>query len=236
MDSSVEVIGFSAALLMGLAGSAHCFGMCGGIAGAFGVRLRVLNGSSEIHWHTALYQLGRIGGYSLLGLVSGSLGQGLQSLFDFEQAGLVLRIANGILLLLVAARVLIQWNGLAVLERLGARVWKLAQPLSRHVSGGSPIQTLSFGALWGFLPCGMVYSMLAFAALSGDGLSGAALMGVFGLGTAPAMFASTITAAKSVKYFASKWARPVTGALLAAFGFWMIASPIYLHAQSLHIH
>src|SRR6185436_14166344 len=111
--------------------------------------------------------------------------------------GGVLRIASGMLLLLIAARMLLNWNGLAPIERAGARVWRWIQPLTRNLSGDGVLQTFALGLLWGFLPCGMVYSMLAFAALSGSAWNGATLLLLFGLGTAPAMFGSALLAAKS---------------------------------------
>jgi sulfite exporter TauE/SafE len=234
---ATEAISFVVALLMGLAGSAHCFGMCGSIAGAFGVRNRTESATtSTASLHGVLQQAGRLTSYSVLGFLSGALGQGLQNVFDFAQIGAVLRIASGILLLLVAARILLQWNALVPLERAGAKLWRAVQSLTRRIAIGGVRQSYVLGLAWGFLPCGMVYSMLAFAALSGSALHGAALMLVFGLGTAPSMFASTLLASGSAKFLSlssNKWA---TALVLAGFGIWMIVAPFYMQMNHIHVH
>lgn len=235
--NSVEVISFYAALLMGLAGSAHCFGMCGGIAGALGMRARSLHDNAiSTAIHAALYQSGRISGYAILGFAFGAVGQLLQSLLDLARISLVLRVAAGFLLLLIAARMLLRWNGLVVLERIGMRLWKFVQPLTRRLAGGGVPQTFMLGVLWGLLPCGMVYSMLAFAALSGSALKGAALMLAFGVGTVPAMFGASVMASLPSKLFSTHWAQRATGAVFVVFGVWMIAAPFMIHVHGAHVH
>ena len=239
MTLSPEAIGFAAAFVAGLAGSAHCFGMCGGFAAALGMRLRHSPSSLPIAAHAVLYQLGRIGGYAAMGALCGTFGQALKSFMDFARIGGLLRLLSGALLVLVALRLLFRWNGLAMLERAGAGLWKSLQPLTRRLPGNAALQTVLLGALWGFLPCGMVYSMLAFSALSGTALKGFALMTAFGLGTAPAMLGGTLIAAKSVKALNSPVTRRMSGILLAGFGLWLLVAPLafqprHVGAPSIH--
>jgi len=232
-----EVIGLTAALLMGLAGSTHCFGMCGGIAGALGMRIRSQRASAFAGYkHAALYQAGRITGYAALGAVVATIGHALHALLDLAQVSVAFRVISGVLLMLIAVRMLAPWNGLAPLERLGARGWKLILPWARRFTGTSHTHTFMLGLLWAFLPCGMVYSMLAFASVSGSAINGAALMTVFGIGTVPAMFGSTVIATHSTRVFGSTWAKRATGILLATFGVWMITAPFMQHIHDAHLH
>jgi uncharacterized protein len=236
MATDLELAGVTAALLMGFATSAHCFGMCGGLATALGMRLRAAEtGSVRSVAHASLYQTGRVGGYTLLGAVSGGFSQGLQSLLNFSALGIALRVASGALLLLVAVRMMSRWNGLDGLERLGARVWKRIQPLTRRLSGPGMVNTTLLGLAWGLLPCGMVYSALALAALSGSVSGGAALMLAFGVGTVPAMLGGTLMAARSAKLMSMPWAKRIGGGLLACLGAWLIVAPLLIHGHSGHL-
>jgi uncharacterized protein len=236
MMPATETIGLVAALIAGFAGSAHCFGMCGGFSAALGMRLRHSDSSVPIAVHALLYQVGRIGGYAAMGALCGAFGSALKSLLDIARLGESLRILSGVLLVLVALRILVRWNALAVLERAGARLWKVLQPLTPYLRGNGATQTVLLGALWGLLPCGMVYSMLAFAALSGSASKGFALLAVFGLGTVPAMMGSTLMAAKSVSALNSPLARRASGVILAGLGLWLMVAPLSLYIRELPGH
>jgi sulfite exporter TauE/SafE len=234
----MDTISFGAAFLAGVAGSTHCFAMCGGMAGALGMRARALAASpAGAFFDAATYQFGRICGYAIVGLLFGLAGATLQSTFDLMRIGAALRIASGVVLLLIALRILIRWNALAALERFGARFWSMLQPLAQraaHSQGRG--RALLLGLLWGWLPCGLVYSMLMFAATSGDALHGAAIMAAFGVGTLPSMLTSTLLASQLQRVLAQRWPRLVSGVLLILFGVWMIAAPL-LHTQaSGHVH
>lgn len=234
----VTVISITAALLAGLAGSAHCLGMCGGLASALGMRHRSA-ATSAMHGaaHASLYQFGRIGGYTLAGALCGAAGSTLHTLLDLARIGMTLRIASGVLLLLIALRLLVRWNGLGTLERWGAKFWRHVQPLARHVALRSDVQgSLLLGFLWGWLPCGLVYSMLMFAAVSADPMRGALIMAGFGLGTLPAMFASSWFAPQLTRLLNVRWSRYASGALLLMFGTWMIAAPLLGHGHGGHMH
>lgn len=205
-----EVLSFSAAFMLGLAGSPHCVGMCGGIAGLLGASTpsRAINHHNSyatalpsrsaviasdigrgLHY-SLLFQVGRITSYALLGAI---LAGGIQ-LFGhaaepaLPHLGRILRwLASG--MLIVMALSIAGWSGLSMrLERIGAKVWSLFRPLSqRLLPVDSSGKALAIGGLWGLLPCGLIYSALAWAALSANALHAAALMACFGLGTAPSM-------------------------------------------------
>lgn len=236
-----EPMGLIAAFVVGLAGSAHCFGMCGGIAGALKLHSKSLHGESKRGAVDSLgHQIGRILTYSVLGATVGACGGFLQSLMNLTAIGNVLRAISGVLLLMIAARLLVGWNGLAPLERLGALIWKATQPFTKRISPDGALSALIIGMAWGLLPCAMVYSALTLAALSGSAFNGATLMAAFGLGTTPALLAGTALFSLNGRFGS---ARRISGALLVLFGLWMIAAPFVatthhggheLHAMHVH--
>ena len=174
-------------------------------------------------------QFGRLLSYASMGAICGGMGELLQAFLDLAKVGVAFRALSGALLLLVAARLLFRWNGLAPLEKFGAYVWRSVQPLTRRIGSDSALQPFILGMMWGFLPCGMVYSMLAFAALSGSALKGAAMLLAFGAGTAPAMLSGTLAAAKTIQVMSTPWGRGVCGAALASFGVWLLIAPLRMY-------
>jgi len=163
------------ALLMGLAGGPHCIAMCGaacaGIGQAAGARSTQALG---------LFQMGRLLGYSALGAVAAASMQGLGWLTT-QTAALrpvwtlfhVTAIALGLVLLIFARQPL--W-----LDATARRVWRMVRDLHAAWGRGAP---LAIGTLWAFMPCGLLYSALLVAALSGGVLQGATTMALFALGS-----------------------------------------------------
>ncbi len=177
------------AFLLGLMGSAHCLGMCGGISAALGT-------ANERHTVSLslAYNVGRVLSYALLGALVGTLAQSLsQPLLQLlPQSSRWLRSLAGLMVIAMGFYVAGWWRGLAQLERIGGYVWRHIQPLTRPLLPPKSIgAALLLGELWGFLPCGLVYSSLTWAALSAEPSVGALWMTAFGLGTLPAMLATT---------------------------------------------
>lgn len=240
MTNTADAISLSAAFVAGIAGSAHCFAMCGSLAGAFGMRARAVPGGeatmSGLVGDALSYHVGRLSGYAIAGAICGLLGATLQAVLDLARVGSWLRIASGALLLLIALRMLSPWNPLHWLETLGARFWRRLQPLTQKTrSMHGRTQALALGFLWGWLPCGLVYSMLLFAALSGDALNGGAILLAFGLGTLPAMLTSTVLASHVQRLLRNRWPRFASGVLLLALGAWMIWISLPV-AEHVHHH
>lgn len=216
MTDIAQAVTLSAALMAGVAGSAHCLLMCGGLAGALSMRNRMATPS--------LYHVGRLGGYSMAGALFGLFGASLQSALNLPLLATTTRLAAALLVILAGVRVLSGLNGLAWIERLGARFWKLVQPVAKQAAGGSGSsagRSLLLGLLWGWLPCGLVYSMLLLAALSGNAVRGAAVMLAFGLGTMPAMLAGSLLGARMHRWFEMRGRRQWSGAVLLLFGAWL---------------
>ena len=132
------------------------------------------------------YNAGRIGSYMLAGALAGGasgLLQRVPALAGLSQLGLWL--AN-LMLLALGLYLMNAWRGLAGIEHAGQRLWQHIRPLTRRfMPADTPARMAALGALWGWVPCGMVYSMLTTAMLSGTAVNGAVVMLAFGLGTLP---------------------------------------------------
>jgi sulfite exporter TauE/SafE len=208
-------------LLLGLFGGLHCIGMCGGIVSALagaGPDGRV--GHREIAAQL-LYSAGRISSYTLAGAIAGGLGWSLLSLLGADAAR-ALRVLAGAFLVAAGLYLAGWWLGLARLERVGARAWRHIAPLSKKLQ---PLdrswKRFAAGAVWGWLPCGLVYAALAGASASGGAATGAAMMAAFGVGTLPALLAAG-TLSQTIQ--SRVQTRRLAGALLVVFGLWTIAA------------
>ncbi len=175
---------------------------------------------------TACYQVGRLTSYTLAGALVGAFSGLLQGMFDLERAALIARILAGLVLICVGAGVLFKWRPLAVLERLGGRGWRHLAPLARFIPPQGVAGALLLGMLWGWLPCGFVYSMLIFAALQGGALQSAAMMLFFGLGTAPAVFGAGLLSAQFGRFSVVRGLHTAAGWVLVAFGALTIVGPL----------
>jgi sulfite exporter TauE/SafE len=220
----------------GLAGSVHCFVMCGGMAAALGLRARAAAAhASGVVLQTLLQQSGRLLGYTTVGALVGGLSQGASAFAPLRRAEMPLRVAAALVTLLVALRVLSGRNWLAGLERLGSRLWRRLQPLAQRATrGGRWYHTLLLGLLWGWLPCGMVYSALLLAATSGSSVVGGGVMLSFGLGTLPALLVSSLLTAQLPKISARPTLRTVSGVLLVILAVWMLLPQFALGAHHVH--
>ncbi|MCL5051501.1 sulfite exporter TauE/SafE family protein [Aliidiomarina maris] len=198
-----------AALVMGLAGSGHCLAMCGGLAGAMGY--------SQNGWRLLMYNLGRLTSYTIAG---GIVGAAVLATTTIHQDGLIwLRLVAGIMMVLLGLYITRVWMVLTFLERIGAILWRRLQPLTRHFPPNASTHKLFIaGMLWGWLPCGLVYSALAWAALSGSPLSGAATMLAFGVGTLPSMLILGLFSRKLSQFVRTSGFRWVAGILMIGYG------------------
>lgn len=209
--------GLAAALLGGLVGSVHCLGMCGGIAGALGMA-----GGGRPAMALS-YSAGRIASYAVAGAIAGAIGAGLAGAMG---VGPWLRLVMGAVLVLLGLQVAVNLRLLAPLEAAGARLWQRLSPVARRfVPPRHAGQALALGALWGWLPCGLVYGMLAAAAGTGGAAEGALFMAVFGLGTAPAMVGVTWASGRSGTFLTAR-RRRLLGWLLVLFGAWTMVTPL----------
>ncbi|MFD1141437.1 sulfite exporter TauE/SafE family protein [Larkinella insperata] len=171
--SSVWII---AALTTGLVGSLHCVGMCGPLAMALPVgRLP----RSQRVLAVGLYHLSRVTAYAGLGTLAGTLGQGLL-LAGFQRS---VSVAAGLFLVLWTVFRRGKFAGLTT----GRTAQWITRPMSRFLQSPTLQAFAGLGLLNGLLPCGFVYVALTGAVTTGSAVNGAAYMGLFGLGTVPAL-------------------------------------------------
>jgi sulfite exporter TauE/SafE len=208
------------AFTLGLAGSVHCLGMCGGIAAAAGTRTQSAGSSVGAALAGLTFNLGRIASYALLGLAVGAIVGAAISQVPVRPFAVALRALAGLLMFFMGLS-LLTGKDLLSLERAGGRLWGRLRPLTGRALALPP--ALRFGALgllWGFLPCGLVYSALALSAASGSMLAGGVTMLAFGLGTLPAMLAVTLAGSAFTRRLSGLWTRRVAGILMIVFAFW----------------
>ncbi|MGH6623864.1 MAG: sulfite exporter TauE/SafE family protein [Burkholderiaceae bacterium] len=240
------------AFMVGLLGGAHCASMCGGIVSAISFRgiaieVRAARPAPRPSFHLA-YNAGRIGSYALAGALAGAIGAvGGHLLDDLLPIRTLLYVMASLMLLVQGLYLAGVWRGLATLERAGGRLWAHVQPWSRRFLPVDSVgKALAVGALWGWLPCGMVYSVLAIALASGDPLAGALTMLAFGIGTLPNLLAMGLATARMRPLFRDTRFRFAAGALVMAFGVIGLVramqpvhdhgSPITLHESAAHVH
>ena len=163
------------ALLMGLVGGPHCIAMCGaacaGIGKAAGER------STSAIW---TFQLGRIAGYSALGALAAASMQGLGWLTTQTATMRPVWTLFHVAAMMVGLALLLMARQPVWLEQTARRVWMRIRSFHGNWGSAAP---LAIGAMWAFMPCGLLYSALLVAALSGDALDGALTMALFAAGS-----------------------------------------------------
>jgi len=220
--------------MAGLLGSGHCFGMCGGIATGLGSIGSPTSGKGLKRSQAVsalLFNLGRLLSYAALGMISAWILVQAGEVLNLPQWGMVLRLATSLMIFLIGLQFLFNWQLLSVIERAGAKVWKLILPIAVRASslpGGSG--RLLLGLCWGLLPCGLVYSILLTAAAAGAPLSGALVMFVFGLGTLPSMLGMSLAAPALAVLLSDRWTRRLMGAAMVLLAVLSVVM-IVVHSQ-----
>lgn len=209
------------AFILGLLGAGHCLGMCGGLMGALTMsipaeqqnrRLRIIIG----------YNLGRVSSYAIAGFLFGLFGWAVEQ----TPAAHALRVVAALLLISLGLYLAGWWHGLTRIEKLGSYLWQYIQPLaSRLLPVKGPLHAVLLGMLWGWLPCGLVYSTLFWTASQGDASTSALLMFTFGLGTWPVLLVSGLAAEQVTAFLRKKNVRYAAGLLVILYGLWTLPGP-----------
>lgn len=209
-------LSLTAAFLVGLLGGGHCVGMCGGIVGA--VSMSLPNSKPKFPFLVG-YNLGRISSYTLAGVTAGALGASSFFLDHILPIEKLLYALASVMLVLLGLYLAGIWRVLTELEHIGAMLWQRIQPYSQKLLPVKSLpQSFLLGALWGWLPCGLVYSVLVAAIATANPLQGGLLMLAFGLGTLPTLLAMGMTAVRLKAFLQKLWFRRLSGLLVAGFG------------------
>ena len=217
---SVTWMILGAAVLTGFLGGVHCAGMCGGIVTA----LVGQSANNARPWllHLA-YNDGRITSYTVAGAAAGAIGSLGLMLDGWLPVQIVLYVMANLLLIALGLYLAGLRGPITRLEHLGSGLWRRIQPLTRRfLPADSAPKAMALGMLWGWLPCGLVYTVLFTALLSGSALNGAILMLAFGLGTLPNLMAVAVLLQRSRSLLAGRTARMLSGATVMAFGIYGI--------------
>ncbi len=217
------------AFVLGLLGGGHCLGMCGGLMGALTMAIPPEQRARRLRLLLA-YNLGRVFSYALAGLLIGLAGWAVAT----GPAALAMRVVAALLLIAMGLYLAGWWSGLTRIEALGRGLWRHIQPVaSRLMPVTSLPRALLLGGLWGWLPCGLVYSTLLWSASQGDAWQSALLMFAFGIGTWPVLLATGLAAERLTAVLRKRQVRVAGGVLVILFGLWTLPGP---HQQWLMGH
>ncbi len=215
---------YAAAFLVGMLGGVHCLNMCGGIVSALSFSQAHTSTSPGSRFPILLgYNLGRISSYTLLGTLAGGLGAGVLSLAGLQQAQHLLGLVAAGFMIVLGLYLAGIWHGAAYLEKAGRGLWKHIEPLGRRfMPVQTPWQALPFGMIWGWLPCGLVYSVLFWSLAAGSWLKGGLLMLAFGLGTLPNLLLIGSAASHLLHWIRHPRVRQIAGLLTVLVGLSML--------------
>jgi len=212
------------AFITGLLGGVHCFGMCGGIVGALTLNTSNNKNNSKAKQSSLLsitlgYNIGRISGYIVAGAIVGFLGSTLVDLTGIQTAKQTLSIIASLFMIALGLYIAGIWSGISKLEQYGGHLWKRIQPFTKQFMPVHSIkQAIPLGFLWGWLPCGLVYTALIWTLSAGGAIEGALIMLAFGLGTLPNLLAMGIVATRLSKWVKNPIIRLGAGLLVVAMG------------------
>jgi len=218
------------AFVVGLFSSAHCIGMCGGIMGALTLTLppgdRAYIG--RLGLFLAAFNLGRVGSYALAGAVFGWIGERHVAAGSEIWLHQVLRLLAAAVLVGVGMHIAGWFPRFAIIERIGEPLWTRLRPLAQLlVPVASVGKAVAYGAIWGWLPCGLVYSMLLSAPAQADPVAGGLFMLAFGLGTVPAMALTGLLAGRLNEKARTPAVRIVAGLGVLALGLLALGYQVY---------
>jgi len=227
-----DPVTLTSAFLLGFFSTMHCIGMCGGIIGALSLSLpvEVRNNKPMLFTFVMSYNIGRLASYSLAGLIAGAVGTSVIQSTGFDQGHTILRMV-GVAMMVAIGLYLTGWlPQLASVEKIGIPVWKRLEPIGRKLVPVSSIpKALSYGLIWGWLPCGLVYFVLIWALTAGDAWMGAMTMLAFGLGTLPTLVTAGFMTSWITRFAQSTRTRQIVGLLIIVMAIGSLFIPMEHH-------
>lgn len=211
------------AFVIGLLGGVHCIGMCSGIAGVLSMGLDK-KASKARHLMLQLnYNFGRISSYAIAGFIFGWLGEVAVRSSGSHALHQYLQTFSGVFMILLGFYLSGWWKILVRVEQVGGLLWKRIEPFARTlIPIRSVPQAFLVGMVWGWLPCGLVYSVLTTSLGSGSGYNGAVIMFAFGMGTLPNLIAFGLLAGEIRKFLRRPFVRYAAGLIVMGFGAYFI--------------
>ncbi|HXK55571.1 MAG: sulfite exporter TauE/SafE family protein [Gammaproteobacteria bacterium] len=223
------------AFTVGLLSTLHCAGMCGGIVGAlsYGLPPEIRRNTALLSLFLLIYSSGRILSYVIAGALMGTIGSGLLQMLGPGQGHRWLQWTAALIVTLIGLHITGWLPRLALVERMGVPLWRKLEPLGRHLLPVSTLpRALGYGLVWGWLPCGLVYTMLLSTASRAGSLDGALYMLAFGLGTLPAVLATGLLAGKLLKFARTPRLKIAVGCGIIVLGLLTLVYPQLLDLAS----
>ncbi len=228
-------ISYLTAFIAGLLGGVHCLGMCGGIVGAltFGIKQEdsvssdasnpaggpCVSSTKNTFPYLVAYNSGRIMSYTIAGVLVGGISMLATNLPILHDLQFGLQIFAALFMIALGLYIGGWWFGLRKIEKAGGVIWKKIEPISRQfIPVKSHFQAFILGSLWGWLPCGLVYTILIWAISTGSAIEGGLLMLCFGLGTLPLLLAMGVFATSLSSFIRKNWVRALAGGIIIGFG------------------
>lgn len=219
----------TAAFLAGLAGGVHCAAMCGPILAACAV-----SGDGRDVRRALAYNAGRIASYTAAGALAGAFGSAGLLMRGPASAQTAMASLAGAAMLLLALHLAGCTPVTRRLEAAGAMIWRRAQPCAKRLLPADTLPRMfGLGAVWGWLPCGMVYAVLVTAVASAHPLQGALVMFAFGLGTLPNVLAIGLAAGRVKRALALRAVRVAAALVAGGFGVLGLSFAIQAHPYTL---
>lgn len=217
---------YLSAFLMGLLGGVHCAGMCGGIVSGLtlGIPRERRESRALLLPYLLSYNGGRILSYMAAGMIVALLGTTVEGLGGGMEIRRGFTLVAAIVMILLGLYLAGWWRGAILqIERAGSLLWRLIEPVARrfipiHSSG----QALIAGLLWGWLPCGLVYTALIWALTAGTVVQGAMIMASFGIGTLPTLVGLGYFSSSLISRLQQQSVRTAAGIMVAGFGFYQL--------------
>ncbi len=224
----IDLIVLGAAFLSGILGGIHCTAMCGGIASA----LNAQNRSSQFT-HALLLNLGRITSYTLAGFLAGLLGASFIGVVKIPHLGAILRSLMGFILMIIALR--IAYPQTFAFTKIGnGFFWRQLSKIKSYLPQSGYLHSLSMGALWGWLPCGLSTSILMAAWFEASPLHSSLMMLAFGIGTLPLMITLSYSGGHFMRYLGRSSVRYSFALLIFLAGFITAIVPWLMQSATTH--
>ncbi len=225
-------LNFLVAFNLGLVSTLHCWGMCGPIIAAYSLGLPDRRPSAA---YVTLFNAGRVSSYIVAGLLCGLLGSGIADLIQAFHGQQILQGLAALILILIGLYIAGWLPQLSRIETTGMLLWKHLQPLTgRLLPIDSTAKAYASGLIWGWLPCGLVYSVLLWNLANADALTSALNMLAFGLGTLPGMITAGLTASTTLRWLKKTHLRRLMGVIVILAGLFSVW--ITLSAGDHHQH
>ncbi|MET0025563.1 MAG: sulfite exporter TauE/SafE family protein [Sedimenticola sp.] len=223
------------AFTVGLFSSLHCIGMCGGIIGAlsYGLTDEVRQSGSRFGLFLLTLSTGRILSYAVAGALLGYLGGTLLEVLEPIQGHRLLQWLAALIMVLIGLHIAGWLPKLSIIERAGVPLWRLLEPVGRSMMPvGTLPRALAYGLVWGWLPCGLVYTMLISTATKSGPVSGALYMMAFGLGTLPSVLVTGMLAGKLYHAARQPYLRIAVGLVVVLMGLASLWFPELLESRT----